>query len=63
MAVYLSLQTMLSGNITTWIPWTSTKAPFFTDQRFVLRTGLHACETIKNNWTQIYASTLFEKPC
>lgn len=28
MAVYLPLQNMPSGSITTWIPWTSTQAPF-----------------------------------
>jgi hypothetical protein len=39
-------------------------SPLLMDQSFVLRTGLHACDTIKNNnWTQIYASTPFEKPC
>jgi len=63
MALYLSLQNMLSGNITMWIPWTSAQAPFLTDQSFVLRTGLDACDSIKNNtWSQNYTNTLFEKP-
>jgi len=63
MAVYLSLQNMLSGNITIWILWTSKQAPFLTDQSFVLRTGLDACDSIKNNiWSQNYTNTLFEKP-
>ena len=63
MSVYLSLQNMLSGNVTMWIPWTSTQATFFTDESFVLRTGLDACDLIKNNtWSQNYTNTLFEKP-
>jgi hypothetical protein len=63
MSVYLSLQNMLSGNITMWIPWTSTQAPFLTDESFVLRTGLDACDLVKNNtWSQNYTNTLFEKP-
>lgn len=63
MATYLPLQNMLSGNITMWIPWTSTQVPFLTDQSFVLRTGLDACDIIKNNtWSQNYTNLLFEKP-
>jgi len=63
MSVYLSLQNMLSGNLTMWIPWTSPTPPFLTDQNFVLRTGLDACGSIKNNtWSQNYTNDLFEKP-
>jgi hypothetical protein len=63
MAVYLSLVNMLSGNITMWIPWNSTTPPFLTDQSYVLRTGLDACDQIENNtWSQSYTNTLFENP-
>jgi hypothetical protein len=63
MAVYLSLVNMLSGNITMWIPWTSHTPPFLTDQNYVLRTGLDACDDIKNNiWSQSYTNNLFESP-
>jgi hypothetical protein len=63
MSVYLPLQNMLSGNLTMWIPWTSPTPPFLADQSFVLRTGLDACDSIKNNtWSQNYTNDLFEKP-
>ena len=63
LSVYLSLQNMLSGNLTMWIPWTSPTPPFLTDQNYVLRTGLDACDSIKNNtWSRNYANDLFEKP-
>lgn len=63
LGVYIALQNMLNGNLTMWLPWTSPTAPFLTDLNLLLRTGLNACNEIKNNiWSQNYTNDLFDNP-
>jgi len=63
LAIYIALQNMLNGNLTMWLPWTSPMPPFLTDLNLLLRTGLDACDGIKNNiWSQNYTNNLFYNP-